>query len=357
MNRHQIRLRGSLFGSAAVLAFAMSSPALAQDTAPPSEEAVTEGTADDQPGQPEGTGQLIVVTAQKREQVLLDVPSSVTVVSGDTLERQQATNFHDYLSLVPGFSLDGNTPGETRITLRGANTGGVASTVAVFMDEVPFGSSTGLANGAILSGDFDPFDLNRIEVLRGPQGTLYGASSFGGVLKYVTNAPKLNRFEGRAQAGIENTKSGGFGYNAAAVVNAPLGDKAAVRVNGFWRKDPGYIDSIGNNPIFNPLTGGEIGTTLVESDNNDRKTEGGRASLLFQPMDTLSVRLTAFAQNLNSGGDGVFEVDPETLDSLYDGRVQSLYQREPTKIKYRVYSGAFDCELGFANLFAYTSFS
>ena len=241
--------------------------------------------------------------------------------------------------------------------MRGANTGGVASTVAVFMDEVPFGSSTGLANGAILSGDFDPFDLNRIEVLRGPQGTLYGASSFGGVLKYVTNAPKLNRFEASAQAGIEDTKGGGLGYNGAAMVNAPLGDKAAVRVSGFWRKDHGYIDSIGNNPLLNLLTGEEIGPTLVEDDINDRKSYGGRASLLFEPTEQLSIRLTAFAQNLNSGAGDVFEVDPDTLKPLYGGQVQSLYQPEPTKMKYRVYSGTVDWDLGFANLFSSTAYS
>jgi iron complex outermembrane receptor protein len=357
MNRLHINLRPSLFGSAAVLAFATCSPAFAQVTAPPSEEAVTEGTESDQPGQPQGSGQLIVVTAQKREQVLLDVPESVTVVSGATLERQQATNFQDYLSLVPGFSLNGSTAGVTRITLRGANTGGVASTVAIFMDDVPFGSSTGLANGSILSGDFDPFDLNRIEVLRGPQGTLYGASSFGGVLKYVTNAPKLNHFEARAQAGIEDTAHGGIGYNTAAVVNAPLGDKAAIRVSGFLRKDHGYVDSIGNNPQFNPVTGEEIGRTLVEDNINDRKSLGGRASALFQPTDAVSVRLTAFAQNLNSGASDIFEVDPDTLKSPYGGLVQSRYQPEPTHIKYRVYSGTVDWDLGFANLLSSTAYS
>ena len=92
--------------------------------------------------------------------MLLEVPQSVTVVGGETLDRQQATNFQDYLALVPGLSLNGSTAGVTRITLRGVNTGGVASTVAIYMDDVPFGSSTGLANGAILSGDFDPFDIS-----------------------------------------------------------------------------------------------------------------------------------------------------------------------------------------------------
>lgn len=344
-----------LLCSAALISLA-TSPAMAatqeEQPAPQESQSATEGDE-----------AAIVVTAQKREQVLLDVPQSVTVVGGETLERQQATNFQDYLSLIPGFSLQSDTPGVTRITLRGANTGGVASTVAVFMDEVPFGSSTGLANGAILSGDFDPFDLSRLEVLRGPQGTLYGASSFGGVIKYVTNAPNLGKFEARAQAGVEDVKGGGLGYNAAAVVNAPLGDKAALRVSGFWRKDPGYIDSIGNNPINNisfPILGIPplvLGSTLVDKNFNDRKSYGGRASLLFQPMDALSVKLTAFAQNLNSGGSSVFEVDPDTLDPLYGGLVQSRYQREPTKVKYRVYSGTLDWDLGFANLLSSTAYS
>ena len=345
-----LQFRTHLFASAALVGLAVCTPAQAQTQEQPSPPQ-NESVADD------NDQEAIIVTAQKREQVLLDVPASVTVVGGDTLERQQATNFQDYLSLVPGFSLEADTAGESRITLRGANTGGVASTVAVFMDEVPFGSSTGLANGAILSGDFDPFDLSRIEVLRGPLGTLYGASSFGGVLKYVTNAPRLGRFEARGQVGIESTKGGGLGHNAAAVLNAPLGDQAAIRVSGFLRKDPGFVNSIGNNPILNALTGEEIGRTLVEDDINDRKSYGGRASLLFEPTDALSVRLTAFAQNLNSGGSGLFEVDPDTLKPLYGGLVQSLYQPEPTKIKYRVYNATFDWDLGFANLFSSTAYS
>ena len=362
MTKSLISLRTALLAS--VASFVAAAPALAQPAAEPpptSETNVTQGTTRPSPERDESVSdensQAIIVTAQKREQVLLEVPQSVTVVGGDTLDRQQATNFQDYLSLVPGFSLTGNTPGETRITLRGTNTGGVASTVAVFMDEVPFGSSTGLANGSILSGDFDPFDLSRIEVLRGPQGTLYGANSFGGVMRYITNAPKLNRFEGRAQAGVEDTKGGGLGYNAAAVVNAPLGQKAAVRVNGFWRKDPGYVSSIGNNPILNLLTGEEIGRTLVEEDLNDRKSYGGRAQLLLQATDAVSVRLGAFAQNLDTGGSSLIEVDPDTLETLYGGYTQSTYQREPTKIKYRVYSGNIDADLGFANLLSATSYS
>jgi outer membrane receptor protein involved in Fe transport len=346
-----MRYRGSaaLFSSAAILAFALAGPAGAQTQQQPSPQ--NQSVSDED-------SEAIIVTAQKREEVLLDVPQSVTVIGGDTLERQQATNFQDYLALIPGFSLEGETAGITRITLRGVNTGGVSSTVAVYMDEVPFGSSTGLANGAILSGDFDPFDINRLEVLRGPQGTLYGASSLGGVIKYVTNPPRLNRFEARAQAGISTTKgSGEIGYQAAGILNVPVGDRAAIRVDGFYRRDPGYIDSIGNNPILNALTGEEIGRTLIVDDVNDQKSYGGRASLLVQATDALSIRLTAFAQNLNTAGTGIFEVDAETLKPLYGGLTQSTYIREPTRIKYRVYSGTVDWDLGFASLLSSTSYS
>jgi iron complex outermembrane recepter protein len=361
MNRMDFTGRAALLSSAALVAVGIGAPAAAQ-TAQPQGQTEAQAQQQQPPAQQDQSvndenSQAIVVTAQKRAQVLLDVPASVTVVGGDTLERQQAKSFQDYLSLVPGFSINGNTAGVTRITLRGANTGGVASTVAIFMDDVPFGSSTGLANGSILSGDFDPFDLNRIEVLRGPQGTLYGASSFGGVLRYITNAPKLNKFEARGQAGAEETAHGGWGYNAAAVLNAPLGDKAAIRVDGFYRKDHGYIDSIGNNPILSLLTGEEIGRTLVAKDINDRKSYGGRASVLVNPTDNLSLRLTAFAQNLKSGAGSYFEVDPTTLHSLYGGFVQSRYQPEPTNIKYRVYYGTADWDFGAASLTSVTSYS
>src|SRR5438477_9332116 len=139
MNSMHDRERAVLFSSAAIVALTLASPASAQgpQQAAPAQKAQSNN----------GNGEEIIITAQKRPQVLLDVPSSVTVIGGDTLEKQQAKSFQDYLSLVPGFSINGSTAGVTRITLRGANTGGVASTVAIFMDDVPFGSSTGLANG------------------------------------------------------------------------------------------------------------------------------------------------------------------------------------------------------------------
>ena len=297
------------------------------------------------PGDNQAVPDEIVVTAQKRTQVLIDVPQSVTVVGGETLERQQANTFQDYLKLVPGLQLDQSTPGMGRLVLRGINTGGVASTVAVYVDETPFGSSSGLVNGAILAGDFDTFDVARIEVLRGPQGTLYGASSLGGVLKFVTNEPKTDRFVGRARGSIETTKGGDIGYSGSAMLNLPISDTLAVRGTGYYRKIGGFIDSIG--------TAGSD----VQKNINDTKSYGGRASALFRPSDAFSLRLSAYLQNLKTGASSVVESDPDTLSTLYGRLSQSQFVPTFTDVKYRVYNGTADYDFGFATLSSATSYS
>ena len=289
--------------------------------------------------------QTIVVTAQKREQRLIDVPQSVSVVSGDALENVQATNFADYLKLVPGLQLNQTTPGFGRLVLRGVNTGGVASTVAVYQDETTFGSSSGLANGAILAGDFDTFDIERIEVLRGPQGTIYGASSMGGVLKYVTRKPDSSAIEVRARTSIETVKGGDESYLGSAVVNLPVGDKVAVRASGFYRDFGGFIDSIG--------TAGSD----VENDINSSKSYGGRASVLLKPAESLSVQLSAYLQNLKTDASNSVDSDPATGRTLYGRLSQSQFVPEFTDVRYRVYSAVVDADLGFASLVSATSYS
>jgi outer membrane receptor protein involved in Fe transport len=296
----------------------------------------------------------IVVTAQKREERILDIPQSVTVVGGDTLERQHAVTFSDYMSQVPGLSLEQSTPGNARLVLRGVNTGGVSSTVAVYVDETPFGSSTGLVNGAALAGDFDTFDISRIEVLRGPQGTLYGASSLGGVLKFVTNAPQLGQFGARGRAGLEFVDGGGTGYNVNGVVNAPLGDIAAFRGSGFYRKNAGWIDSSGEDGSLLglvPLPSTDFGKNI-----NEGQVWGGRGSVLFKPTNELSVRLTAIAQHIESDDSSDVEVDEEDYDPI-DGKLQqTTWFREPNELEYRLYNAVVEYDFGFASLLSSTSY-
>ena len=286
----------------------------------------------------------IIVTAEKRPQVLLDVPQSVSVVSGRTLEAQHATNFQDYLKLVPGLQLNQDRPGEGRLIVRGINTGGVASTVSVYVDETPFGSSSGLVNGAVLAGDFDTFDLDRIEVLRGPQGTLYGASSLGGVLRFVTNAPTTSGLDIRARVGVEGVSDGDLGYSGNAVLNVPLASTVALRVSGNYRKDAGFIDSIG--------TGGSRHAKNI----NDDQVYGGRGSLLFKPSDAVSLRLSAIVQNIDANAPTLIEADPVTLKPLH-GLSQSEFTSQFSNLHYRLYDGTGVFDLGFANLTSSTSYA
>jgi len=331
-------------------------PAWAQETAAsPAQE--QEPAADDAPKPPKFREE-VTVTAQKRTEAVQDVPASVTVVSGQFMEQQRADDFQDLVPLVPGLSTSTGRPGVTRITLRGVNTGGVASTIGIYLDDVPFGSSTGLANGAIVSGDFDTFDLARVEVLRGPQGTLYGASSLGGVIKYVPNRPSSERFEARLMGSVEAVDNGDPGYALTGLVNAPLGDKAAFRGSGFYRFDSGFIDSIGNNPIAS-LTNPSLNVidgTRVEDGLNSLDRFGGRLALLFKPSDKFTVNLAAQVQNLETGATSTVDADPETLEPLNSDPVQSRYQAEFDNTKYRVFSATADWDFSAASLQSITSF-
>jgi iron complex outermembrane receptor protein len=319
---------------------ALATPAWGQQTA---------GNDSGQPAQSQSPAtvsvdqEAIVVTATKRPQVLIDVPQSISVVSGNTLEAQHASSIQDYLKLVPGLQLDQSRAGEGRLIVRGINTGGVASTVSVYVDETPFGSSTGLVNGAVLAGDFDTFDLSRIEVLRGPQGTLYGASSLGGVLRFVTNEPSLDGIDLRARAGIEDVAHGGVGYSANGVVNVPLGSMAALRVSGNFRKDAGFIDSIGS------------GDSDLAKDINGTKVYGGRASLLVRPSDKVKLRFSAIVQDIKADAPSVIEANPDTLRPLH-GLSQSQFVPQFSNLKYRVYNGTGSVDLGFAELTSATSY-
>ena len=348
-----IKCRTALLLSSGVAALLVSTQAFAAQDAAEAATASVAAAQDDE-------GDVIVVTATKREEAILDIPQSVTVVGGETLERQQSTTFQQYLNEIPGLSINESEPGSTRLTIRGVNTGGVSSTVAVYVDEMPFGSSSGLVNGSILTGDIDPFDLARIEVLRGPQGTLYGANSLGGIFKYVSNEPKLGELSGRARAGMEFVENGGTGWNANGLVNAPLGDKAAFRASGFYRKRAGWVDAFPQDVTFNNLFGipnfTVTETSLDDNNINDNKSYGGRASVLFEPTEELTIRLTAYLQDLKTHASSSVEVDPDTLNPINGEFGQTSFVPEFNDVTYRIYNATIDYDFGFASLVSATSY-
>jgi iron complex outermembrane receptor protein len=291
-------------------------------------------------GSDAGPLETIIVTAEKRDERLQDVPMSVTALGGAMLDNLQARDFADYAAMVPGLSLQSLQPGVTRLTLRGENAGGVGSTVAVYLDESPFGSSSALLNGSINTGDFDTWDMQRVEVLRGPQGTLYGANSEGGLLKFVTNAPVLGSLSGAAEVTGESVAHGGNGGEVRAVLNLPLGEKMAFRISGIDQDVPGYIKD--------PSSG--------ERDLNDGHKQGGRASFLAVPTDDLSIRLTAATQQSKYNGTNAVDVNPVTLQPLHGDLTQEHTLPEPSSFKYESYNATIDWNAGAFRVLSSTSY-
>lgn len=317
-----------LLGLASLLVTtALGSPAFAQ-TAAPSQEGATQ------------LGEIIV-TAQKREERANETPLSLTVLTGETLQAGGATQLSDIAATVPGLSFTSNGVGQGQVNLRGVTTGlNVSPTVGVYVDEVPYGSSTSFAGAAQLALDVGLFDIDRVEILRGPQGTLYGASTMGGLLKYVTRAPDPTGFAGGFRAGVNTTAHGGVGYDLAGSFNAPFAsDTAAVRINGFYTQDSGFIDNL----------------TLGDEDANQSGVYGGRVDALFNPTDALSVRLTAFAQDIERDGSGSADfngVTGEPVDGEYDQRRGA----EPFSQAFRLASAVVDYDFGDVQLTSVTSY-
>jgi outer membrane receptor protein involved in Fe transport len=284
----------------------------------------------------------IVVTAQKIEERLIDTPLSVTVLSDEMLAQLGATQFRDFANTVPGLSFVTGGAGFTQIALRGITTGSadVAPTVAIYVDEVPYGSNSSAANGVVLALDVGLFDIDRIEVLRGPQGTLYGASSMGGLIKYVGKQPDTERFQVEGQFGMSDTSNGDASYNGAVALNAPLGSgKAALRTSGYYSRDGGFIDNI----------------TLGQENVNKSDIYGGRLDLLIAPNDALRVHLGGFVQDISRDGSG-------TSDYTFAGQPingsleQDRKLGEPFDQKFRLIGGTVTYEMDAATLTSISSY-
>jgi iron complex outermembrane recepter protein len=235
----------------------------------------------------------IVVTATKREEKLHDVAMGITALSGDDLARRQELGYTDFAAQVPGLSIESVDPGRNRVILRGENVGSAGATIATTVDDIPFFMSGSQSNGVFFSANVDTYDLQRVEVLRGPQGTLYGASAEGGLIKYVTNPPNLEKYEGAVSVGAESVDGGQAAAFYKGLVNIPFWDnKAALRVSAVEEGIPGWIS--------NPEAG--------ENNINHGNKYSLRGSLLVEPTSDLTIRVTAFNQALNIRGDDNVQV-------------------------------------------------
>ena len=283
----------------------------------------------------------IVVTAQKREERLIETPQSVSVLSADMLTKLAATQFRDFANTVPGLNFQTGGAGFNQISLRGVTTGyDITPSVGNVVDDVPYGSSSAFARGAQLALDVGLFDVERIEVLRGPQGTLYGASTMGGLIKYVTKQPDVTRMGGEVQTGLSGTTDGGLNYIGAAALNLPLvTDKVALRASGFHSRDRGYVDNVG----------------LDREDVNASRVSGGRLDLLALPTEALSLRVAAVLQDISRDGTATSDYTLEG-ESLYGGLKQLRLIPETFDQRFRLVSATATYDFGSAELTAVSSY-
>jgi len=281
-----------------------------------------------------------IVTAEKREEVLQDVPVPVTAISGATLISENTPRMLDYFQTIPGlsaFSSGSGITGGFGVVIRGMNSTGGNATVATIVDDVSYDSP---AFGSL--PDIDPCDISNIEVLRGPQGTLYGASSIGGLIKYVTIDPSTAGFSGFISGGISEVTGGQvLGYNLRGALNIPVSNTLAIRISGFNRFDPGYIDDV------------EDGDKGI----NWRGTWGGRISALWKPSVNLSVKVSALVQTSKLHGlpevdSGLGDLEQSTLPNT--GWNNQDVQAYSAIVKYRIGDGEITAVTGY-NMFKWST--
>ncbi len=238
----------------------------------------------------------VVVTSTKREASLQDVPLSISAVSGDKLEAAGVQDFESVAASVPSLSFKSSGPGRTKLNIRGiSSVTGVAPTVSYYIDEMPIstissGSSTSFAS-TVVSPKL--FDLDRVEILRGPQGTLFGSSSMGGTVRIITAQPNLDEFAGKVAGELSSTAGGGMSYLINGMGNFVLSEDAALRVVASTSDHSGFIDR--------KFAGGK------EEDVDSEETQLVRAALRYNITDSTYIQPAVFHQSISMDGKPNFD--------------------------------------------------
>ncbi|SDC65283.1 Outer membrane receptor proteins, mostly Fe transport [Sphingomonas sp. YR710] len=272
-------------------------------------------------------GDEIIVTAQKREENLQSVPISIQALGTAKLEQYNINNFNDYTKLLPSVSFQTSSPGTTNVYFRGVASGGDGNhsgslpSVGVYLDEQPITTIGGTL-------DVHIYDIQRIEALSGPQGTLYGASSEAGTLRIITNKPTTKGFDAGFDSEVNHIRSGDVGGKVEGFVNQPINDTMAIRLVGFYEHDAGYIDNVpanfdigfGKNTFGSGVT---INNNAVLKKNyNDTEVFGGRAALKIDIDDNWTVLPTFLAQDQKTHGSYGYYEDAGDLKTQHFGPEQ-----------------------------------
>lgn len=308
--------RASMLAGLSCLALA-STPAVAQDA--------PENSYD---------GNEIIVTATKRDASLQDVPFSINAQTERAIERANASTVEDLSRNVAGLTVQNLGPGQSQVSVRGVSAGqiardqpGVKEQVGVYLDE-------SVVSLSLFTPDLDLFDLNRVETLRGPQGTLFGSGSVGGTLRYITNQPNPDRIEGKVEGNVNLVDGDDFGGHLKGAINLPLGPNAAVRAVGYYTRYAGFINALREG-------GG------VSEDVNSGERYGGRLSVLLQPAEGLSITPRFVYQKVKTDGFNRQEVYNLYANQFTTTRPQVTFKERQ---QYLLLDEAFEDEVKLADL-------
>jgi iron complex outermembrane receptor protein len=312
----------------------------------------------------------IVVTAEKRSSTIQDTPISISAVSGAQLQQEGIVDITGVLHDVPGISARTSGPGQTELEMRGlSSSGGSSPTVGFYLNDYPLTPPAAALVGKVVI-DPDLFDLNRVEVLRGPQGTLYGSGSMGGTVKLVTNQPSLKQMEATVEAFGSSQAGGGFNRGGSLMFSAPLvSDVLAMRVVLTDKTNAGFIDRVVLSPFPVPtgpgpcgpgwpgcVRGDVVGTppAQVIPRANGERLQGGRVEFLAKPSEALTIDAMAMYQKISLDGYSEYDAPPGTEPRI--AHYQPFNLGEPFSDIFRLYGLTLTYELGFAQLTSATAY-
>jgi outer membrane receptor protein involved in Fe transport len=263
----------------------------------------------------------VIVTAEKRDERLMQTPAPVAVVNAATLVATNQVTLSDYYAQVPGLNFTTDIRGTSAVSIRGLSTTLFENpTVATLIDDVPY---TFMAAASSQPGlvELDPNDISQVEILRGPQGVLYGAASLGGIIKYDTVRPSTEGLNGQIDIGATGVShSDDAGYNVGGAINVPISKQLAIRASGLYRSDPGYVDNV--------LTG--------QDDVNSGHVGSGRLAVLWRPSQDFLLEVSALFQDRKLDGSPIVESSNPFAGGAPLGDLQQADIRD---------SGVYDREL------------
>ena len=325
MHRHQRRIRCALVLAGAIGAVQAAPISMAGQTGSDSSHTLQE----------------VVVTAQRFHSTVFATPMSITALTGNDLQQHGITSMQDVVRSVPGLSVRTASPALTEFEARGlSSSGGSSPTVGFYLDDVPLSPPAGSQSGKIV---IDPslYDLQRIEVLRGPQGTLYGAGSMGGTVRLITAPPKLRTWAGSVQVDGSYTDGGGPNGTLDFMLNLPMGTRSALRLVGTDQHRSGWINRVVLNPFplpANPAAPPRGNVLAMQpsqtfSNVNTEDLRNGRLEWLLRPSDALSITALVMYEQLKMGGYDLID-SPPGLNAHYE----AAPTREPLRDESHLYA-------------------